>query len=103
MDFVAETNLRSLSVKDVKDAIGEALGGVGVTFIPQVHGAYTRTHAHARTNTRTRTSAQEVAPYDLPLADAVLYAGGEPLGPFSGFSSLPLASLPRSPTLERLA
>ena len=36
VDFVAETNLRALSVKDVKDAIGEALGGVGVAFIPQV-------------------------------------------------------------------
>ena len=36
VDFVSETNLRALSVKDVKDAIGEALGGVGVAFIPQV-------------------------------------------------------------------
>ena len=33
---MAETNLRSLSVKDVKDGIGEGLGGIGVTFIPQV-------------------------------------------------------------------
>jgi hypothetical protein len=60
VDFVAETNLRSLSVKDVKEGIGEALGGVGVTFIPQ-----------------------EVAPYDLPLADALIHPGGEPLGLFS--------------------
>ena len=37
VEFVAETNLRSLSVKDVKDAVGEALGGVGVSFIPQVY------------------------------------------------------------------
>jgi hypothetical protein len=56
IDFVASTNLRSLSVKDVKEGIGEALGGVGVSFIPD-----------------------EVAVYDLPEADAP----DAPLGPFS--------------------
>ena len=68
-DFVAETNLRALSVKDVKDGIAEGLGDVGAAFLPQ-----------------------DVAPYDLARADELLDERGAPLGPFADtFDDLPEA------------